>query len=78
MTPNATVNWMATRLEHQLLEARLARKRMAEEIPPARSPRASLVTTVWRSIRAVGWRRLSIVRDARRQAPEQGAAATVR
>jgi hypothetical protein len=53
MPLNDTLLLMTTQLEAQLLDAKLARKRMAEEIPPSRSPRATRATTGWRSIVAI-------------------------
>jgi len=76
--PNATVSRMATQADQRLLEARMARKRTAKEVPPARSPRTSLATIVWRSIHAVGRRTRPGLENAGGQAPEQRSAAPVR
>ena len=71
MPLNDTLLLMATEPEAHLLEANLARKHMAEGIPPARSPRATRATTIWRSIVALAWRAL-------RPAPARHAAPPVR
>jgi hypothetical protein len=78
MIPNATVSYMATRAERQLLEARMARAWTAAETPPTRSPRVRPAPAVRRSLRAVGAWTVAVVRDARRHASAHRATATVR